>query len=122
MVSPHLRPITERKRLREKFVPSTSAFWCGHFGLYEVVRFLPVPAGAYKKIFRILTEYYDIRNILMADFLDTLGSMGVAITETVKKGLERVISDRNERRSSTRQWCREGKPPKCGWWPQEEAP
>ncbi len=39
-----------------------------------------------------------------------------------KKDLEKAISDRAEWRADERRWCREGKLPKCGWWPQEEAP
>jgi len=39
-----------------------------------------------------------------------------------KKDLEKAISDWAEWRADERRWCREGKLPKCGWWPQEEAP
>jgi len=39
-----------------------------------------------------------------------------------KKDLEKAISDRAEWRADERRWCREGKLPRCGWWPQEEEP
>lgn len=39
-----------------------------------------------------------------------------------KKDLQKAIDDRAEWRADERRWCREGKLPKCGWWPQEEEP
>jgi len=48
---------------------------------------------------------------------------GLLAAEVIaKKDLEKAISDRAEWRADERRWCREGKLPKCGWWPQEEAP
>lgn len=46
----------------------------------------------------------------------------LAVDVIAKKDLEKAISDRAEWRADERRWCREGKLPKCGWWPQEEAP
>ena len=33
-----------------------------------------------------------------------------------RKDMEKAIADRAEWRADERQWCREGKLPKCGWW------
>lgn len=38
-----------------------------------------------------------------------------------KKDLEKAISDRSEWRSDERRWCREGKLPKPGFWPEQEG-
>ena len=51
-----------------------------------------------------------------------LQKAGLLAAEVIaKKDLEKAISDRAEWRADERRWCREGKLPKCGWWPQEEA-
>jgi hypothetical protein len=37
------------------------------------------------------------------------------------RDLARAIADRAERRAEEREWCREGKLPRPGWWPEEPS-
>lgn len=38
-----------------------------------------------------------------------------------KKDLDKAIADRAEWRADERRWCREGKLPRPGWWPEKSS-